>query len=380
LDRFLKFEAIPQVLEEAFPKVMGMPRKESSGMAVREITASGSHYNIGLSIGKKCRDLALFGEKRFKKMLAEEPGMTVKKAVAQAKRSLPMTKAFCPEYVQELEGFADGAGLDLEFVYAMMHNITGVGKGKGCTDIAVNSEWTKDDCVFAAHNDDVSPDAIKTLTLVRIKPEGEPGFLGLAYYGIQPTNGMNAAGISLTGNAVTQNDTRVGIPEEVAVRKILAQPSLYQALRASMPVQRGNSYNNIICDSSGEIYSMEGSATTFDALYAEDGWLIHTNHYLSPKMWRFEEDMHTRHSSIIRYNRATRLFKKELGKVELPTFKRILSDHVSYPESICRHADPQVQENDLTQTAHSVVYDLTNRAAWICIGNPCTGQYKKYEF
>ena len=356
-----------------------MPKKESPENVVREISASGSHYNIGLTIGKKCRDLALLGEKRFRKMVARTPGMTVKKVVTQAKRTFPMTKAFYPEYVTELEGFADGTGLDLDLLYAMMHTHPGCGRGKGCTDIAVNSEWTKDDCVYAAHNDDVSPSLSKMQVLSRIKPEGEPGFIAMTYYGIQPTNGMNAAGISLTGNALIQNDRRTGIPEEVAVRKILAQPGIYQALKASMPIQRGSSYNDIICDSNGEIYSLEGSATTFDALYAEDGWLIHSNHYLSPKMWRFEADVHTRFSSIVRYNRARRLFKKELGKVEVSTFKKIYSDHVGYPESICRHPDTQLPEEDQTQSLHSVVYDLTNKVAWICIGNACTGQYKRYE-
>jgi isopenicillin-N N-acyltransferase-like protein len=146
-----------------------------------------------------------------------------------------------------------------------------------------------------------------------------------------------------------------------------------------MPEGRGHSFNNIVCDSNGEIYSMEGSATTFDALYAEDGWMIHTNHYLSPKMWKYETNMHTRFSSIVRYNRANRLFKRELGKVDLSTFKRILSDHVGYPESICRHADPALEVEDQAQSIFSIVCDLTNKVLWVCYGNPCVGEYKKYE-
>jgi isopenicillin-N N-acyltransferase-like protein len=96
-------------------------------------------------------------------------------------------------------------------------------------------------------------------------------------------------------------------------------------------------------------------------------------------MWKFEENMHTRYSSIVRFNRANRLFKKELGKVELSTFKRILSDHVGYPESICRHADPKLGEEDQTQSVFSIVCDLTNKAMWVCRGNPCQGEYKRYE-
>jgi len=257
------------------------------------------------------------------------------------------------------------------------------GAGKGCTDIAVNGEWTKDDCVYAAHNNDVSKSSPALMTIARVKPKDEPGFIGLCYAGLMPECGMNAAGISLTGNFLAQNDTRLGIPKDLATRRVLRESNIYDAIKAAVPEGRGDSYNNIVCDSNGEIYSMEGSATAFDAIYAEDGWLVHTNHYTSPKMWRFEEETSSRSSdlfsSILRYNRVKKLFKRELGKVEISTFKKILSDHVGYPSSICRHGDQRLSEDDQSATDYSVVFDVTNRVAWICIGNPCEGEYKKHE-
>jgi len=303
----------------------------------------------------------------------------MQKAIAYARKSLPASRRFYPGYVEELEGYAEGTGVSFDVVYALSCDFPGGGRGKGCTDIAVNAEWTKDDCVYAAHNEDVGPCSLPDVVIARIKPSDEPGYIGMNYGGIWPTEGMNAAGISLTGNALVPNDTRQGIPKGFPVRKVLAEEGLYQALMASMPEGRGHSFNNIVCDQDGEIYSMEGSATTFDALYAEQGWLIHTNHYLSPKMWKFEENMHTRFSSIVRYNRAKKLFKKELGKVEVSTFKKVLSDHVGYPESICRHPNPSLGIDEQTQTILSVAFDLTNKVAWICAGNPCENEYKKYE-
>lgn len=354
-----------------------MPRKSTPG-TFREVSASGSHYEIGRSLGKQCRDMALRAEKRFRAWLPT-PDMPIEKALASARKSLPASRKFYPEYVEEIEGYADGTGIKLDLVYAMACDLPQRGRGRGCTDIAVDAEWTKDDCVYAAHNEDVCPYNIHDIAIARIRPKDEPGYIGMNYGGIWPTAGMNAAGISLTGNALVPNDTRMGIPKIIPCRKVLAETGIYQALKGSMPEGRGHSFNNIVCDSNGEIYSMEGSATTFDALYAENGWLVHTNHYRSPRMWKFEENMHTRFSSIIRYNRATKLFKKELGKVDVPTFKKVLSDHVGYPESICRHPDPALGEEDQTQSIFSVVFDLTNKAAWVCHGNPCQGEYRKYE-
>lgn len=352
-----------------------------AGKAFREVAASGSHSQIGLSLGKQCRDQVKIMEKRFKISLDSIPGLTLAKAQAHAKRVLPASQKFYPEYIEELHGYAEGSGVPFETIWAM--HFDGYGLGKGCTDIAVNGEWTKEDCVYAAHNNDVSPFSATLMTIARVKPKDEPGFIGLCYGGLQPECGMNASGISLTGNFLSQNDRHLGMPKDLAVRRVLRETNICDAIKAAMPEGRAESYNNIVCDPNGEIFSLEGSATAFEAIYAEDGWLVHTNHYLSPKMWRFEEDVSSRSSdlfsSILRYNRAKKLFRRELGKVDISCFKKILSDHVGYPSSICRHGDTKLQEEDQSQTDYSVVFDVTNRAAWICVGRPCEGEYKKYE-
>ncbi|MDQ1372390.1 MAG: hypothetical protein QG582_1306 [Candidatus Thermoplasmatota archaeon] len=351
---------------------------EGNGKTLREVSASGSHYNIGVSLGKQCKDQALRMQKMLKASVEQMPGMTLEKVLAHTNLTLPLTKEAYPEFVEEVEGYADGTGIGFDLVYASLCDRP-FSRGKGCTDIAVNSQWTKDDVVLAAHNEDLEPFHYPDLCITRVTPKDEPGFIAVTYGGIYPTVGMNTAGISLTGNALVQNDTRLGLPKVVPVRKVLSAKGVYDALTWSMPPSRGQSYNNIICDQNGEIYSMEGSATAFDALYGHEGYLVHTNHYLSPRMWRFEDDLHTRMSSIIRYNRASKLFKRHLGQVDLGTFKEVFSDHVGYPESICRHPDPRLGEQDQTMTLFSAVFDLTRKALWVCAGNPCEGEYRKHE-
>lgn len=350
--------------------------KGRSGQSLRTVTAKGTHREIGVVIGRECKDIARRIDRRMKAYVRDAYRRPFSEEVARARKVLPATRRFAPGFIEELEGYAEGAGLDFDTVFASVCDPEW--ELKGCTDIAVNEQWTKEDCVFAAHNEDVEPHNITDVVLTRVKPDDEPGYIGMNYGGIMPTVGMNAAGISMTGNAVEPNDLRPGIPKMVVVREILRAEGLHEAMRLSMPPGRGHSFNNIVCDSNGEIYSMEGSATTFDALYAEEGYLVHTNHYLSPRMWGFESDLHTRFSSIMRYNRAKKLFRRELGEVTLDTFKRVLSDHVGYPESICRHADPGLEESERTRTIFSSVFDLTNRAVWVCHGNPCEGAYEKH--
>ncbi|MDH5462654.1 MAG: C45 family peptidase, partial [Candidatus Bathyarchaeota archaeon] len=159
------------------------------------------------------------------------------------------------------------------------------------------------------------------------------------------------------------------------------------AMRAALPEKRGSSYNNNLCDSSGEIYSLEGSATDFCALYAHEGYLVHTNHYLSHRMAKYEAAFQKANvkspgagvDSIIRYNRALRLLKRELGKVTATSLAKILSDHVNHPNSICRHIDESDPPLERCKTIFSIIIDVTHLKVLICHGNPCVGEYKEYK-
>ncbi|MFB0523727.1 MAG: C45 family autoproteolytic acyltransferase/hydrolase, partial [Candidatus Bathyarchaeia archaeon] len=186
---------------------------------------------------------------------------------------------------------------------------------------------------------------------------------------------------------LVQSDVRIGVPKEFVARRILASKTIGDAIRAALPEKRGSSYNNNLCDSSGEIYSLEGSATDFCALYAHEGYLVHTNHYLSERMARYEAAFQNGKdkspgagvNSIIRYNRALRLLKRELGKVTVNSLAKIISDHVNHPNSICRHIDESDPPLERCKTIYSVIINLTDLKLLICHGNPCTAEYKEYK-
>jgi len=354
---------------------------QKSGFRVLEV--SGSHNEIGFKLGSQCKDLA---ESMMKdtRVRVEAAGLTWEEAVQGAQKHLPYVEQYDPECVEWVHGYAEGSGIRFEdlFVYFCQDTAKGL-----CTDIAVNSEVTSDGSVLSAHTEDWHPLDEKHLVLVEGKPEGEPAFLAMTIGGLQIDCGLNSVGISVTQNLLIQNDIRIGVPKELVARKILASKTIGDAMRATVPEKRGSSYNNNLCDSSGEIYSIEGSATDFDVLYASEGYLVHTNHYLSPKMWRYEDafqDTHgkslrTEADSILRYNRALRLLKKELGHVTVSSLMEIQRDHVNHPNSICRHVDESSPPLNQWKTIFSIIIDITHLKALICYGNPCLGEYKEYK-
>jgi isopenicillin-N N-acyltransferase-like protein len=344
------------------------------------VEASGRPFEFGRTVGRKCAAKAVAYRKSIAASIQHSNGMSWSGAVEQAKLYLPFAEDFFPDYVEEIQGYSEGAKIPFEEVFALTcHELLFPSSFKACTDVAVNMDVTADGNVIAAHNEDWSTDAAGTVVFLHGRPTGKPTFFTTSYAGLVPSCGMNSSGISLTGNALDPNDSRVGIPKVFPVRKVMESKRIGQALSAAMPGERASSYNNIVCDRNGEMYSLEGSATDFAWLYAADGFIVHTNHYVSPKMQRFESDPNDIGCSIFRYNRALRLLEDQLGAVTVESLKSIMSDHVNKPCSICRHGDPQVHPLDVSETIFSVIYDLTNLEAHVLKGKPCSAEYARFS-
>jgi isopenicillin-N N-acyltransferase-like protein len=92
-------------------------------------------------------------------------------------------------------------------------------------------------------------------------------------------------------------------------------------------------------------------------------------------MWPFEarrKDREWMASSLVRYNRARRLLKNNLGKITAQTMMEALADHAGYPRSICYHGA-------LDNTVFSVVIDLSSLTMYLAWGNPCEAEFRKYD-
>ena len=344
------------------------------------VEVSGKPYDMGVQAGRKCASKA----KAYKKTLAESiqfyTGMDWKRAVEQSKLYLPHARDFYPDFVEEIEGYSEGAGMPFQEVFSLCcHELLSPLGFKGCTDVVVSDDVTADGSVLAGHNEDWDARCLPMVVLLRARPSKKPSFICSSYVGLLPSTGMNDKGICLTGNALSPNDTRIGIPKVFPVRKTMEARRIGEALAWAMPKERASSYNNICSDRNGEIYSLEGSATDCAWLYAYDGYLVHTNHYLSEKMQRFESDPDGVVCSRVRYNRATRLIEGQLGEVTLSSMIDLFKDHVNRPDSICRHRDPSIPILDSSETIFSVIYEPKKLRLHACKGHPCEGRYVELD-
>ena len=337
---------------------------------------------MGRALGRECAKNAQSMVRAGKSVMGQKD-ISWDTAIKRARHFLPHAQEFDSTYLNFVRAYAKGSGVPFEDLFTLICE----GERTLCTDVMVNSEVTSDGTVLAAHSEDWTPESEKDVVVIHGEPKDGPSFVVMTLGGFEFVAGMNSAGVSFSGNSLYSNDERIGVPKKFVSRRILSSRTVGDAIRAAAPPNRASSYNNNICHSSGEMYCVEGSATDFCLLYPQDGYLVHTNHYLAHKMEKFETlfsgtggiSLESGSSSLVRYNRATTLVRRSLGRITMTTLAGILSDHVNYPGSICCHENAGQPVLERSKTTFAVISDLSELKLHACLGNPCRGGWKEFS-
>ena len=348
------------------------------------VQVSGTHQEMGQQIGEGRKENvrhSIINARVLLEKAYSEVKLTWQGAQTQAQKYIAFAQKRYPQYVEEIQGIADGA--DVPFNELIVLNVIEELTMDGlhlthCTSMGVSDERTVNGNVLAAHSEEWLSIDEEDVFVIQAKPEDEPPYLAMTYGGLLPNVGFNAYGIAQLIDSVYPNDSQIGIPRLVVSRAVLAAKTPEEAIRCTIVAERAAGYNHLIVHESGEIYNVESSALRFALLSSVDGVAMHTNHYLSPEMWEIEESSGGLIGSKIRYLRTQRLLNRT-RQHSIQSLQNILSDHVNYPNSICRHDAGDNISVDSEKTINALVIDLTSREMHIAWGNPCQNEYAIYQ-
>jgi isopenicillin-N N-acyltransferase like protein len=347
------------------------------------IKVKGSHREIGQQIGEAFREQIRHHIQNTRQLIDstfENLELDWDGARMQGRKYIPFAQESQPEYVEEMQGLSEGANVDFDDVVvvnaleAVTMDALHLSK---CTSLAVSETNTADGHVLVAHNEDWIPEDEPDVYLVHAEPCDEAPFLAMTYGALLPNIGFNAYGIAQTCDSVYPNDSRIGIPRVVVSRAVLAAKTPTEAIRQILIPHRAAGYTHLITHESGEIYSVEVSSRKFAILSAQDGYMVHTNHYLDFNMQMIEYEPDDLISTRVRYFRADRLLRSS-NRHSIKSLQDIQRDHINFPNSICNHAEDDMDPLDREKTLNSMVIDLTARAMHIAWGNPCVNSYHTY--
>lgn len=351
-------------------------------MKFKEITVSGTPYERGLAYGRLCREEIGVSIKVYQMLFEGLKGISWEDARQISQKYLSLTRDFEPDYGEEMRGIAEGANVDLldiaalnartEVMYSQVSNI----EVKECTTISLTPPATEGGRVIAAQNWDFSALLRDSVVIVHVYQEAKPNFVMVAEAGMIGGIGMNDRGIAVMLNALRAETPCQGIPLRARMRAMLESETLSDAyVRGShAPVSVANL---IATHKDGVAIAFEMDSQTVEPMIPEDGVLLHTNHYIGPKMY-LKNDVNHMGSTYIRLQRIRTLVKECHGKITVADIMRMLQDHAGYPQSICDHEnlnDPVVKRD---ATNFAVIMDLTDNCMYLAPGNPCENAFEKY--
>ncbi len=347
------------------------------------IKVKGTHREIGKQIGEAFRSNIqhhLENAKELIKSTYKTLELDWDGARMQGRKYIPFAQERYPQYMEEMIGLSEGANVDFDDVGVVNAleavTIDALHLTK-CTSVAISETNTADGHVLVGHNEDWIPEDEPDVYLIHSEPNDEPPFLAMTYGALLPNIGINAFGLAQCCDSVYPNDSRIGIPRLVVSRAVLAAKTPGDAIRRMLIPRRAAGYSHLLADENGEIYSVEVSARKFAIIYAHDGYMVHTNHYLDANMQAIEYEPDELIATRVRYFRANRLLRERKDHT-IKTIQEIQRDHINFPNSICNHAEGDCDPLDREKTINSMVIDLTARAMHISWGNPCVNPSHTY--
>ena len=334
------------------------------------IEASGSHYEIGFTVGKLAKHKLLKSINNYHTILPEEGW---DKAWVLPGEFLEAANEAYPHLVEELQGMADGAGIDFSDLFFLnsLEEVLELNSPKACSTAAISSSKG----VWLGHNEDWYAADCDSIIAIYAKPRGKPAFISITAAPYLSAVGVNEAGLSQGINSLSPTDCKTGIPRVFVSRAVLEAGSFDDAVKAALPDNRAGGYNHLIAYASGAICNLETSADDYDCL-SGDYFVYHTNHYTSPNMIKLEKEAGG--SSLARYKRIGEISKtisREDGHAG--DLAKVLRDHENRPHSICKHAEEQKSPEG---TVFSVIFEPANFKAYALVGKPCELSHAELEF
>lgn len=325
-------------------------------------------------------------------------GVSWDEARAQALEYVDAIKQHFPHLLVELRGIAEGAGLAFEDVLAMncrteilwrkaVANADRIAPWLGgeCSSFALEPHRTALGRTIVAQNwdwFDVLSDGVIVLEVERM--DG-PNYVTVVEAGLLAKTTMNQAGLAIGINTIvcSLDGGGVGVPFHVMVRALADAEHVYDAVEILSTAPRASSGNYILGSENGAVLNIEtapGDARTVQPLIAQNGAVVHTNHFVRTPVGGFDLAPAQMADSFVRYGRMMQLITDHVKPRTVAELQQVLSDHADAPSSICCHPDVRSDPAAQWATLASAVMEPETRTFHLAEGTPCSADWTAHDY
>lgn len=350
---------------------------------VTEVFLRGNSYERGLCYGQSAKEAIERCIDHYAEYIRKSTGMDWETACEKAKLFEQAIQDFRPEYLEEMKGIAEGAGVPYEHILAIncrseLYAMKQESKQE-CTAFAIMPSSSRDGHVLAGQNWDNCYGQRDCMVVVHMYQEDKPDVLLFTEAGFIGGKGMNSRGLSLTLNALETNFDEKGVPLHIKMRAALDSEHIARAYESVAGSPCAVGANLIITSGDGVALSAELTPDGVDAILPEDGVIAHTNHILSPMLQqRSPDNWRAWGTTFVRLCRLRELLR-DRNDIDKEYMFKVMRDHGGYPYSICYHPEEQDPSIETMAGNYSLVMDTTEKKAYFCAGQPCEGEFKEYD-
>jgi isopenicillin-N N-acyltransferase-like protein len=336
------------------------------------VDVSGTPHERGVSYGRQARE-------RIGRSVALYRGRLDRMGISPARLSelariyLPEIRRFGAHYVEEMEGIAEGAGLTLDDIVLVNARTEIVALARkretmidGCTGLVILPSHSASGTLIHAQNWDWLAACADTAIVLRIRREDGPDILSFTEADGLARSGFNEAGIAISANYLESDRdfSQAGVPLPLIRRKVLEQQHYALAIEAIVATPKACSNNMIVSTADGFAIDFECAPDEVFPLHAENGRIVHANHWLSGVALSKLKDtgLASVPDSLYRDKRVTALLPERAG---IDNVKNALFDDFGSPYAVCR---PPIEEGDgnLGATVAMILMEPAARRMEIC--------------
>lgn len=279
----------------------------------------------------------------------------------------PVLKQKWPRYLDEIQGLADGAGVELadiiacnvrtEIAFGLFSDgctaLSWKPKGGGESWLAQNWDWME------AQKDNLIIATISQPSLPTIKMVTEAGIIGKI--------GLNSAGVGVCLNAIRiKGMDPTKLPCHLGLRMVLESESRDEAVAKLEGYGIASACHMLVADATGGVGLEWSSVEVQKCLMNDAGQVFHSNHYLCehPKVG---QDTNWLADSQYRVKRIEELAGQLKGTPTKDSLYDIFKDEENYPGAICR---AQIEGKSGSASLFNIIMDLQAKRAEVTLGRP----------
>ncbi|GJN87683.1 hypothetical protein Rhopal_000638-T1 [Rhodotorula paludigena] len=331
------------------------------------IRCTGSARERGRQHGQQAKTQVHGSINAYKSIFLDLAGLSWDDVLQKAATFEAPLRSQHPDLVEEMEGVADGAGVDFVSILALnvRSEISLAEPLDGCTSL---SRVSSDGSRYIAQNWDWKTAIFPSIIVLHIEPDdGSPTIQMMTEAGIIGKMGHNASGVCLVMNAIKAKSlNRKLLPIHLLMRRILQQSNAAAARQYLESLPGCAASVHLMVADKETAFTLETSPKGFTFIEPDENTVLcHTNHFI-------DADVHRKSNEVNDWlaDSPVRLAKIRDTLAQTPDIsheriRELLSDRSNGPRSICRH-----EGGTGIDTLFTITMNATDGSAQVKVGKP----------